>query len=199
MIPTTAPLSTRLDSGTAPSSNRTTRIGMMVGWGCCEVPNASSIVACAVSRTPSEATSFASGASGAQRPEDRELDRDADDDHEDVGERDRKRSGEREAELSGAERPEGEAGEHGDRARREVDESGAPVRDHDADRDGGDRRPGPQAEQEEEEGLFHVVPCLSADGAGVDRPRRLEGRCSPTRYLGGPIQPDARLNANLPW
>ncbi len=62
MIPTTAPLSTRLDSGTAPSSNRTTRIGMMVGWGCCEVPNASSIVACAVSRTPSEATSFASGA-----------------------------------------------------------------------------------------------------------------------------------------
>ena len=62
MIPTTAPLSTRLDSGTAPSSIRTTRIGMMVGWGCCDVPNARSIVACAVSRTPSEATSFASGA-----------------------------------------------------------------------------------------------------------------------------------------
>ena len=38
------------------------RIGMMVGWGCCDVPNASNIVACAVSRTPSEATSFASGA-----------------------------------------------------------------------------------------------------------------------------------------
>ena len=35
---------------------------MIVGWGCCEVPNARSIAACAVSRTPSEATSFASGA-----------------------------------------------------------------------------------------------------------------------------------------
>ncbi len=55
---------------------------MIVGCGCCDVPNARSIVACAVSRTPSEATSFASGGSGAQRPEDRELDRDADDDHE---------------------------------------------------------------------------------------------------------------------
>src|SRR5262245_1761998 len=35
---------------------------MIVGCGCCDVPNARSIVACAVSRTPSEATSFASGA-----------------------------------------------------------------------------------------------------------------------------------------
>ena len=50
------------DSGTAPSSIRMTRIGMIVGCGCCDVPNARSIVACAVSRTPSEATSFASGA-----------------------------------------------------------------------------------------------------------------------------------------
>ena len=37
-------------------------MGMIVGWGCWEVPNARSIVACAVRRTPSEATSFASGA-----------------------------------------------------------------------------------------------------------------------------------------
>ena len=34
----------------------------------------------------------------------------------------------------------------------------------------GDRRPGPEAEQEEEEDLFHVVPPLSADGAGSTGP-----------------------------
>ena len=81
----------------------------IVGCGCCDVPNASNIVACSVSRTPSDATSFASGAGGAQRPEDRELDRDADDDHDHVREDDRERGGEREAELAGAERPEREA------------------------------------------------------------------------------------------
>jgi hypothetical protein len=56
------PLITNADTGTAESSIRMTRIGMMVGWGCCEVPNARSIVACSVRRTPSDATSFASGA-----------------------------------------------------------------------------------------------------------------------------------------
>ena len=108
--------------------------------------------------------------SRAQRPEDRELDRDADDDHEDVGERDRERRGDREAELAGPERPEGEAREHGDRARGQVDEAGAPVRDDDADRDGGDRRPGPEAEQEEEEDLVHVVPCGQPTGPGSTGP-----------------------------
>ena len=56
------PLRTKAESGTAASSMRMTRIGMIVGWGCCEVPNARSITACAVRRTPSDATSFASGA-----------------------------------------------------------------------------------------------------------------------------------------
>ena len=49
--------------------------GRMVGSDCCDVPKARSIAACAMSRTPSEATSFASGDGGAQRPEDDELDR----------------------------------------------------------------------------------------------------------------------------
>ena len=62
VIATTMPLSTKADSGTAASSMRMTRMGMIVGWGCCDVPNARSIAACSVSRTPSEATSFASGA-----------------------------------------------------------------------------------------------------------------------------------------
>ena len=172
---------------------------MMVGWGCCDVPNASNIVACAVSRTPSEATSFASGASGTQRPEDGELDHDADDDHEDVGEGDRERRGDGEAELTRTERPEREARQHGDRTRGQVDESGAPVRDHDADRDSGDRGPRPEAEQEEEEYLVHVVPWESADGAGVEPAPSDGGSSFVDCYLGGPIQPDARLNANLPW
>ena len=68
----------------------------------------------------------------------------------------------------------------------------------DADCDGGDRRPGPEAEQEEEEGLVHVVPCVSADGAGQST-GPVGWRSLLPRYLGGPIQPDARLNANLPW
>ena len=89
-------------------------------------------------------------------------------------------------------------GEHGDRAGRQVDEAGAPVGDDDAERDRGDRRPGPEAEQEEEEDLVHVVPWISADGAGLDRPRRTQGRRSSSRYLGGPIQPDALVNWNLP-
>ena len=56
------PLSTKADSGTAPSSMRMTLIGMIVGCGCCDVPKARSMIAWSVSRTPSEATSFASGA-----------------------------------------------------------------------------------------------------------------------------------------
>ena len=199
MIATTAPLSTRLDSGTAPSSNRTTRIGMMVGCGMLGRPEREEHRRLRREQDAERGDELRQRRGGAQRPEDRELDRDGDDDHEDVGEGDRKRGGEREAELAGAKRPEREPCEHRDRARRQVDEAGAPVRDHDADRDGGDRRPGPQAEQEEEEGLFHVVPSLSADGAGVDRPRRLMDRRFVYRYLGGPIQPDARLKANLPW
>ena len=107
---------------------------------------------------------------GAQWPEDRELDHDGDGDHEDVGEGDRERGGEREAELTGTQRPEREARQHRDRARGQVDEAGASVRDHDADRDRGDRRPGAEAEQEEEEYLFHIVPPLSADGAGSTGP-----------------------------
>ena len=70
----------------------------------------------------------------------------------------------------------------------------------DADRDGGDRGPGPEAEQEEEEYLVHVVPWESADGAGVEPAPSDEGSSFVDCYLpGGPIQPDARLNANLPW
>ena len=56
------PLITKAARLTAPPSIRKIRTGMMVGCGCCDVPNARSIVAWAVSRTPSEATSFASGA-----------------------------------------------------------------------------------------------------------------------------------------
>ena len=171
MIPTTAPLSTRLDSGTAPSSIRTTRIGMIVGCGCCDVPNASSIVACAVSRTPSEATSFASGAAVRSGRTTASSIATVTTNHEDVGERDRQRGANREAELTRAERPEGEAREHGDRACGEVDEAGAAVGDDDADRDGRDRRPGPEAEQEEEEYLVHVVPVrISRRGRGATGP-----------------------------
>ena len=79
------------------------------------------------------------------------------DDHEHVGERDRQRGGEREAELARTERPEREPGEHGDRACGQVDEAGAPVGDDDTDRDCGDRRPGPEPEQEEEKNLVHVA------------------------------------------
>ena len=134
-----------------------TRIGTMFGCGCCDVPNARSIVACAVSRTPSEATSFASGAAVRSGRKTASSMSDADGDHERVGEGDRGWGRQREAELAGAERPEREAREHGDRACGQVDEAGAPVGDDDADRDCGDRRPGPEAEQEEEENLVHVV------------------------------------------
>ncbi len=137
---------------------------------------------------------------GAERPVDRELD-DHDDEHDEyVGQRDRERRRDGEAELTGPERPEREAREHGDRACGQVDEAGAPVRDHDADRDGGDRGPGPETEQEEEEYLVHVVPWESADGAGVEPAPSDEGSSFVDCYLpGGPIQPEARLNANLPW
>ena len=107
---------------------------------------------------------------GPERPVDRELDHDGDEDHEHVGERDRERRADREAELAGPERPEREAREHGDRARGQVDEAGAPVGDDDADRDGRDRRAGAEAEQEEEEDLVHVVLRGSADGAGLTGP-----------------------------
>ena len=56
------PLITNADNGTADPSMRMTRMGMMVGCGCWDVPNARSMIACRVSRTPSDATSFASGA-----------------------------------------------------------------------------------------------------------------------------------------
>ena len=62
MITATVPLSTKAESGTAPSSKRITLMGMIVGCGCCDVPKARSMIAWSVSRTPSEATSFASGA-----------------------------------------------------------------------------------------------------------------------------------------
>ncbi len=167
----------------------------MVGWGCCEVPNASSIVACSVSRTPSEATSFASGGAVRRGRKTASSITMLTTHHEDVGEGDRKRGGEREAELAGSERPEGEAGEHGDRARRQVDEAGAPVRDDDADRDGGDRRPGPEAEQEEEEGLFHVIPCLvSRRGRSRPAPSAAEVVARPS-LLGRP-DPAGRLRLN---
>ena len=130
---------------------------MIVGCGCCEVPNARSIVACAVSRTPSEATSFASGAAVRSGRNTASSIRTVTSDHEHVGERDRERRADREAELARPERPEREAREHRDRARGQVDEAGAPVGDDDADRDGRDRRAGPEAEQEEEEDLVHVV------------------------------------------
>ena len=94
---------------------------------------------------------------GAERPVDRELDDHGDEHDERVGQRDRDRRADREAELTGPERPEREAREHGDRARGQVDEPGAAVRDDDADGDGGDRRPGPEAEQEEEEYFVHVA------------------------------------------
>jgi len=44
--------------------------------------------------------------SGTELPEDRELDHDAGDDHNHIGERDRQRGGESDAELSRIERPE---------------------------------------------------------------------------------------------
>ena len=172
-------------------------MGMIVGWGCCEVPNARSIVACAVRRTPSEATSFASGAAVRSGRYTAISIRTVTRITKHVGERDRERRTDREAELAGPERPEREAREHGDRARGQVDEAGAPVRDDDADGNGRDRRAGAEAEQEEEEDLVHVCPSRISRRGRADRPRRL--RC--VVRLGavhGPIQPDALVNWNLP-
>ena len=56
------PLITKAERGTPAPSMRITRVGMIVGWGCCDVPKARSMTACAVRSTPSEATSLASGA-----------------------------------------------------------------------------------------------------------------------------------------
>ena len=115
------------------------------------------MIACAVSRTPSEATSFASGAaarSGRKTASSITMLMAITNTY--VSD-DRRRGGERKAELARAERPEREPGEHGDRACGEVDEAGAPVGDDDTDRDRGDRRPGPEPEQEEEKDLVHVA------------------------------------------
>ncbi len=60
-ITTTVPDSQNLLDGTAEPSMRTTLVGMIDGSGCCVVPNASSMIACKVRRTPSDDTSFASG------------------------------------------------------------------------------------------------------------------------------------------
>ena len=101
---------------------------MMVGWGCCDVPNASSIVACAVSRTPSEATSFASGAavrSGRKTASSITMLTTITND---VGERDRRAGWRRVKPSSPVRSAQNEKpGEHGDRARGQVDEAGAPV------------------------------------------------------------------------
>ena len=95
MIPTTAPLSTRLDSGTAPSSNRTMRIGMIGRLGMLRGPERQQHRRLRREQDAERRDELRQRGSRAQRPEDRELDRDADDAHEHVGERDRKRGGER--------------------------------------------------------------------------------------------------------
>ena len=85
------PLITKADRGTAPSSMRITRMGMMVGCGCCDVPNARSIDRLRGEQDTERGDELRQRRSGTERPEDRELDHDADDDHEHVRERDRQR------------------------------------------------------------------------------------------------------------
>ena len=61
--------------------------------------------------------------------------------------------------------------------------------------------PGAEAEQDEEQDLVHVVLVANQPtGPGFEpAPSGLTGRALvDSLLLGGPIQPDARLNSNLP-
>ena len=137
------PLTTKADSGTAPSSMRITRMGMIGRLRMLRRAEREEHRRLRREQDTERGDELRQRRSGPERPEDRELDQDTDDDHEHVREHDRRRGGEREAELARAESPEREPGEHGDRARGEVDEAGAAVGDDDTDRDCGDRRPVP--------------------------------------------------------
>ena len=69
---------------------RITRTGMIVGWGCCDVPKARSIDRLRREEDAERGDELRQRRGGAQRPEDRELDHDADHDHDHVGEHDRR-------------------------------------------------------------------------------------------------------------
>ena len=59
---TTIPVIQKRFTGIDTSATVTVPVGKMFGIGFAPVPNPSSIAACSVSRIPSDATSFASGA-----------------------------------------------------------------------------------------------------------------------------------------
>ena len=126
----------------------------MLGSGCGVMPNASSIDACATSSTPSEATSLASGEelrSGRKTTNSVTAP---------TATTNTRLSGSAAAvgsdrDLAGVQRPVGVAAEHRHAAGGEVDDPGAPVGEHHAERDAGDQRAGTEPEQDEQQDLLH--------------------------------------------
>ena len=170
--PTTIPARMNRSTGTLTPNTSTRSLGSTGGCGFEAVPNESSIAACSVSRTPSDAASFASGEAACSGLKARSSISDAEDD--DDHERDHERGDRRHVGAEGArpERPERVAGEHGDRSGGQVDHARAAVEEHDAERDARDQRSRSQPQECEEEDLIqrHLVCSGGAGPAPVAGP-----------------------------
>ena len=120
-------------------------------------PVMSSTVACAMSSTPSDATSFDSGDELRSGRKTDELHDDAERDRRQERQDHRRRRPQRRAAEIGAQPQEQVAGDHRVRAGGDVDDPRSAVGQHDAEADPCDERARPQTQEREEEDLLDRV------------------------------------------